>query len=83
MTGIITSKEQLKEVLSEMLPEALEKANQANPEKLYSIAETSRKLGKKWDTVRRMINQGRLKATADGKYISQRAIDEYLTGKQH
>jgi hypothetical protein len=81
MTVIITTKEQLSATLCELLPGAMEKAHRANPEKLYSIAQTARKLGKKWDTVKRMIDEGRLKTTADGKYISQAAIDEYLNGK--
>ena len=81
MTGIITSEEQLEKIISKMLPKALVKAMKANPEKLFTPSQVSRKIGKKYDTVRRMMKEGRIVTTADGKYISQQAIDNYLNGK--
>ena len=79
MNAIITTKQELSEVLTEILPGSLKKANQTvNPEKLYTIAEAARLLGKAYTTVIRMKNQDRIKVTADGKYISQKAIDNYL-----
>ena len=82
MTGIITTKEELKETLTEMLPDAIIKASKCNPEKLFTVTETAKKLEKAYTTVRRMIDQERIKTTADGKYVSQKAIDDYLTGTQ-
>lgn len=81
MTGIITTKEQLTETISELLPEALKRAQKAKPEQLYSIPEAAAKLGKAYTTVKRMIDQKRITATTDGRYISQQAIDDYLNGK--
>lgn len=81
MTGILTTREELRQVLREELPQAIESATQKpNPEKLYTISQTARKLGKSYPTIQRMIYQGRIKTTTDKKYISQKAIDEYLTG---
>lgn len=53
-----------------------------NPERLHSIAAASRLLGKSYSTICRMIKTGRIEATADGKNISQKAIDRYLTEKE-
>lgn len=52
-----------------------------NPEKLHSISQTKRLLGKSYSTICRMIKDGRIEATEDGRYISQKAIDRYLTAK--
>lgn len=52
-----------------------------NPEKLYTIAQTGRLIGRSYSTVVRMIKEGRLETTEDGKNISQKAIDRYLTAK--
>jgi phage terminase large subunit-like protein len=81
MTLIATDRETLKTVLAEILAESREIAERANPEKLYTIAQTARMLHKSYNTVRRMVDQKRLTATGDGKYISQRAINDYLAGK--
>jgi len=58
--------------------EALEEKERTNPEQLYSLPQVAKKLNKDYHTIRRMINQGRLQATTDGKYVSQKAIDNYL-----
>lgn len=52
-----------------------------NPEKLHTISKTSKLLGKSYSTICRMIKDGRIEATEDGRYISQKAIDRYLTAK--
>ena len=56
-------------------------SNKQNPEKLYTISQAHRLLGKSYTTIGRMIKDGRIEATADGKNISQKAIDRYLTAK--
>lgn len=81
MTGIITTKEELRTAVFDVLTDAMKAARKETPEKLFTISETARKLGKKYDTVKRMIRQNRIQATTDGRYISQQAIDNYLTGK--
>lgn len=54
-------------------------APKQNPEKLYSITQASKLLGKSFSTISRMIKDGRLEATADGKNISQKSIDRYIS----
>jgi excisionase family DNA binding protein len=82
MTGtIISTKKELCDAIKEMLPEALKAAARSNPEKLYTLKEIARLTGKKIDTIKRMTATGRIQATADGRYISQKGLDEYLTGK--
>ena len=75
----ITTDEQLARVVKQALKE--EKAAAAvNPERLYTQSEAARLLGKKYNTIGRMIKEKRISTTADGKYISQRAINNYLDG---
>jgi IS30 family transposase len=78
MTGIVTTTEQLKAVLNDLLPDALKKAQKARPEKLYTKREAAKILGKAENTIGRMVKAGRIQTTADGQYISQQAIDNYI-----
>jgi hypothetical protein len=75
----ITTDEQLARVVKKALKE-----NEPNPDpaKLYTISQAARKLGKAYTTVCRMIQQKRITTTSDGKYISQRAIDNYIDGTE-
>ncbi len=77
----ITTDEQLARVVRKEVSQALksEKEKPA-PETLYTIAETARILKKSYTTVCRMIQQKRIIATSDGRYISQRSIDNYIEG---
>ena len=74
--------ERMAEMIETALVRAMEKQTRPNPEKLYTRAQAARLMGKKYDTIDRMILQKRIKATADGKYISQRAIDNYISGTE-
>jgi hypothetical protein len=75
----ITSDEQIERVVKKALKEAEPKID---PATLYTISQTARKLGKSYPTVCRMIQQKRITTTGDGKYISQRAIDNYIEGTE-
>lgn len=78
----ITTDEQLSRVVRKELKDALNEQKQAaNPEKLYTVSEAARLMGRCYNTIRNMIDSGRLTPTTDRKYISQRAIDDYLTAK--
>ncbi len=52
-----------------------------NPEKTHSITQAAKLLGKSFSTVSRMIKDGRIETTSEGRYITQKAIDSYLTAK--
>ncbi len=75
----ITTDEQLERVVKKVLKE--DKAEAVNPERLYTKSEAARLLGKKYNTIGRMIQEKRITTTADGRYISQRAINNYLDSK--
>lgn len=45
-------------------------------------SETARLLGKAKSTVTNMINEGRIRTTADGKLIPRSEIERYLNNKQ-
>lgn len=78
----LTNDEQIVRGVGRAVKKAIdEAAEKPNPEKLYTIAQTARLLDKSYMSICRMISRQRIKATADGKYISQRAIDNYLTGE--
>ena len=52
-----------------------------NPEKLHTISQAGRLLGKSYSTICRMIKDGRIETTSEGRYITQKSIDRYLTAK--
>lgn len=66
--------------LAQLILSEISNAKQ-NPEKIHSISQTKRLLGKSYSTICRMIKDGRLEATEDGKYVSQKSLDRYLTAK--
>lgn len=68
--------------LAAAMVSAMERQTRPNPEKLYTRSQAARLMGKRYNTIDRMILQGRLRATSDGKYISQRAIDNYLNAEK-
>jgi len=66
---------ELKQLVKEAIRE-VEKEN--NQDKLYSCTEVAKRLGIAYNTVRKLINVGKLKATKDGRYVTERAINDYL-----
>ena len=87
MSDIITSRKQLREELTdilrrELLLSIIESTTRPDPATLYTRAQAARKLGKSQHTIQRMIEQNRIATTADGKYISQQAINNYLQAQQ-
>jgi hypothetical protein len=83
MTIMIENKAEFVAFVEEAIISGLAKQQKAvNPEKLYTRSQAARLMGKTYNTIDRMILQKRITATADGKYISQRAIDNYLNGQK-
>lgn len=70
------------EELAAALAKALNEAKRPDPATLYTRAQAARKMGRAFNTIDRMILQGRLRATSDGKYISQQAIDNYINAEK-
>lgn len=77
-TVFMTSEEVRRLIREEMKIILTEFFKKANAEKVYNIAETAKLLGKAYNTIVRMMRDGRIETTADGRYISQKAIDHYL-----
>lgn len=73
------SVEELAQALTAELSRFFEKPR-PNPETLYTRAQVARKLGKSFHFVDRQILKKRIRTTADGRYISQKAIDDYING---
>lgn len=46
--------------------------------KNYSLPQAARLLGRTTSTIKKLIETGELKATSDGRRITQKAIEDYL-----
>jgi len=74
---IVTSKEELNEILENIILRIDEKKGRGKGEKLYYINQVARMLGKAHETVKKMVENGTIRSTKDKK-IPESAIDEYL-----
>ena len=74
---IITTKNELKEVLSECISEHQKKVDSERPMKIYTINQVAKKLGMSHSTIKKKINQGLIKATADNRILGSE-INNYL-----
>jgi excisionase family DNA binding protein len=65
--------------LKRLVKEALwEFERERNQDKLFSCTEIAKRLGIAYNTVKKLIREGKLKTTRDGKYVTERAINDYL-----
>ena len=55
-----------------------EKLNQVSPGKSYSINRVAKALGRSHTTIKRLIVEGKLISTCDGKRITAQALNDYL-----
>lgn len=74
---IVTSKEELNEILENIILRIDEKKKRGKGEKLYYINQVARMLGKAHETVKKMVKNGTIRSTKDG-LIPESAIEEYL-----
>jgi len=79
---IITELSELKKALKEVLIEVNlqlenERIKALNTDKLYTINEVRKRLGKAHNTIKKLVKAGYIKTTKDG-LISEDAINEYL-----
>ena len=74
---IITRKEEIKQILKTAIKE-VEKENEANkPDKLYTINQVAKKLGRAHETISKLVRRGVIRTTKDG-LIPETSINEYL-----
>lgn len=74
---IITQEKDIKEILKEAIYE-IEKEKAVNtPDKLYTINQVAKRLGRAHDTINKLAKSGVIRTTKDG-LITESAISEYL-----
>jgi excisionase family DNA binding protein len=54
------------------------KASKVDNAKSYSIAKIAKMLGRSHATIKKLVQAGKLRTTADGRRITQFAVQEYL-----
>nr|WP_319570225.1 helix-turn-helix domain-containing protein [uncultured Draconibacterium sp.] len=62
----------------EAMRRALADHEAQRPDQVFSVPQTARKLGKSYETLRRMIKEGTIESCADGRNVSQAQINAYL-----
>jgi hypothetical protein len=78
ITDMVELKTALKAVMIELNEEtAVASANAANNDKLYSINEVRKRLGKAHATIKKLVDKGFIRVTKDGQ-ISEASLNEYL-----
>ena len=55
-----------------------EKESQETKNRSYSINQASKELGRSFTTIKRMIEEGKLKTTSDGRRVTAQALNDYL-----
>lgn len=81
-TVILSTPKEIAQAVGQELPKALLNAERSNPDKLYTITQAAALLEKHRRTIKNMVRAGRLATTADGRYISRKAIDDYLNSQK-
>jgi len=74
---ILTTKQELKEVIKSVLVEYDKEKASMLPDKLYTINQVSKMLGKAHATIKKLVKNEFIKSTKSG-LITEAAINEYL-----
>ena len=74
---ILTTKQELAQTIKSVLVEFDNEKTAKLGEKLYTINQIAKKLGKAHATIKKLVTNGYLKTTKDG-LIPESAINEYL-----
>lgn len=74
--------EQLAEMIETAMIKAHTRQTKPKPETLYTIYRAAKNMGVAYNSVVRWAKSGAIVTTADGRYISQQAIDDFITGKK-
>lgn len=74
---IVIQKNDIKEIIKTAISE-IEKENEAlRPDKLYTINQVAKRLGRAHDTINKLVKNGVIRSTKDG-LITESAINDYL-----
>jgi hypothetical protein len=74
---LITEPSELKSLIKSALLEYDQEKNKDKGEKLWTVNQVAKRLGKAHNTIKKLTNSGLIKTTASG-LISEKAINEYL-----
>ena len=74
---ILTTKQELQQTIKFVLVEYDKEKASKLPEKVYTINQIAKMLGKAHATIKKLVGNGFIKSTKDG-LITESAINEYL-----
>jgi len=74
---IVTQKAELKEILKAAINEIEKEKESTRPDKLYTINQVAKRLGRAHETINKLVKKGMIRSTKDG-LITASAINEYL-----
>ena len=77
-TGVIViQKNEIKEILKSAIYEIENERESLLPDKLFTINQVAKRLGRAHETIKKLVKAGIIKSTKDG-LITESAINEYL-----
>jgi hypothetical protein len=74
---IVTSKGDIKEILKAAMFEIDKERESNRPDKLFSINQVAKRLGRAHETINKLCKNGIIRTTKDG-LITESAINDYL-----
>lgn len=74
---IVTQKEDIVDILKTAMTEIEKEKNGDMPDKLYTINQIAKRLGRAHETINKLVKRGMLRTTKDG-LITESAFREYL-----
>lgn len=74
---IVTQKKDIKEIIKTAIFEIEKEKEALRPDKLYTINQVAKRLGRAHDTINKLVKNGVIRSTKDG-LITESAINDYL-----
>ena len=74
---IVTQKKDIKEIIKTAISEIEKEKEALRPDKLYTINQVAKRLGRAHDTINKLVKNGVIRSTKDG-LITESAINDYL-----
>jgi len=74
---ILTTKQELSNTIKTVLMEYDKEKSSKQPEKVFTINQVSKSLGKAHATIKKLVERGTIRSTKDG-LIPESAINDYL-----
>ncbi len=74
---ILTQKDELKKILKSAISEYEKEKELKQPDKLYTINQVAKRLGRAHETINKLVKKGVISTTKDG-LITESAVNDYL-----